>query len=262
MSTWDLMMQSFGVLRRDKQLVIFPVLSAIAAIAISVPFVLALFASGEQPHEWTWNTVAFCLLWYFCCNAAIIFFNCALAASAQIYFDGGTPTLGQGISQAATRAPAILAWALVTSFVGVFLRWVDERSGLLGKIVVGLIGVAWNVATYLIVPVLVIEDVGVMDAIRRSSELLKKTWGEQLISVITFGWFGLLCAVPGIIIGAIGFNGFWPLIPVAVLYFMVMMAAFSAAAQIFRVALYRYAITGEAPNGFTTPGLQGAMRPR
>jgi hypothetical protein len=255
------MLQSFRVLRRDKQLVIFPILSAIAAIVVSVPFVLMLFATGE-PHEWNLNSVALCLLWYFCANSAIIFFNCALAASAQTYFNGGTPTLGEGISQAASRAPAILAWAMVTSTVGVFLRWVDDRSGLLGRIVVGLIGMAWNIATYLIVPVLVMEDVGVMDAIRRSGELLRKSWGQQLIGGIAFGWFGLLCAIPGVVIGAIGMNGFWPLIPVAVAYFIVMAACFSAAGQIFRVALYRYATTGQAPDGYTNDGLRGAIRTR
>jgi hypothetical protein len=260
MSSWDLMIRSFRVLRQDKQLVLFPILSAIAAIAISVPFVLALFLTGEP--QWNLNSLALCLLWYFCANVAIIFFNCALAASAREYFVGGTPTLGQGIGQAASRLPSILAWAMVTSTVGVFLRWLDDRAGLVGKIVIGLMGMAWNIATYLIVPVLVFEDTGVMDSIRRSGELLRKTWGQQLCGAIAFGWFGLLCAVPGIVIGAVGANGFWPLIPVAVLYFIVMAASFSAAGQIFRVALYQYATTGQAPDGYTNDGLHGAVRTR
>ena len=83
MSSWDLMMRSFRVLRRDKQLVLFPILSAIAAIAISVPFVLALFAAGEP--RWSVSSTALCLLWYFCGNTVVIFFNCALAASARTY---------------------------------------------------------------------------------------------------------------------------------------------------------------------------------
>jgi hypothetical protein len=261
MSSWDLMFRSFRVLRQDKQLVIFPILSAVATIAVSAPFALALFSSGE-PREWTVNTIALSLLWYFCANAAIIFFNCALAASARTYFAGGTPTLGQGISDAASRAPAILAWAMVMSTVGVFLRWVDDRAGLLGRIVIGLIGIAWNMATYLIVPVIVFEDLGVMESVRRSSELLRKTWGQQLIGGIAFFWFGLLFTIPGIVIGAIGMSGFWPLIPVAVAYFIVMAAAFSAASQIFRVALYQYATTGQAPNGYTNDGLHGAIRTR
>jgi hypothetical protein len=133
---------------------------------------------------------------------------------------------------------------------------------LIGKIAVALIGVAWNIATYLIVPVLVFEDLGVMESIRRSTELLRKTWGQQIVGGIAFFWFGLLFTVPGIVLGAIGVATFWPLIPVAVAYFIVMAASFSAAGQIFRVALYRYATTGQAPDGYTGEGLHGAVRTR
>jgi hypothetical protein len=261
MSSWDLMMRSFGVLRRDKELVLFPILSAIAAIAVSAPFAFALLRTGESPH-WNVNTAAITFLWYFCANFAIIFFNCALAACAQTYFDGGTPSLGQGIGQAAGRVPAILAWAMVTSTVGIFLRWLDERAGLIGRIAIGLLGMAWSMATYLIVPVLVIEDRGVMESIRRSGELLRKTWGEQLIAGITFFWAGFAAVIPGIVIGVIGMNGFWPLIPVAVLYFIAVSATISAARQVFNVALYRYATTGEPPAGFSGDAMRSALRPR
>jgi len=255
------MMRSFRVLGRDKQLVLFPVLSAIAALMISAPFAIALFRR-EGPLVWNANTAAILFLWYLCANFAIVFFNCALAACAQVFFNGGVPSLGQGIGQAAGRAPAILAWAAVASTVGVFLRWLDDRAGLIGRIVIGLIGIGWSMATYLIVPVLVLEDRGVLESIRRSGELLRKTWGEQLIAGITFFWAGLLAAIPGIVIGVIGMNGFWPLIPVAALYFAALAATVSAARQVFNVALYRYATTGEPPEGYSVDALRGAMRPR
>jgi hypothetical protein len=261
MASWDLMLRSFRVLRRDKELALFPVLSALAAAAVSVPFFLTLF-SGGAPHRWDPATILAFFVWYCAANFVMIFFNCALAASAQTFFEGGEPSLGQGISQAASRAPAILFWAVVSSTVGIFLRWLDERAGLIGRIVIGLLGMGWNMATYLIVPVLVIENRGALESIRRSGELLRKTWGEQICAVIAFGWAGLLFAIPGIVIGALGMNGFWPLIPIAVLYFVALAAAFSAARQIFTVALYRYATTGEPPDGYTGEALRGAIHPR
>jgi hypothetical protein len=259
--TWDLMMRSFRVLRRDKQLVLFPVLSALAGLAVSVPFFLAIFTAREGLHWDTWTGVLG-FAWYCAANFAMIFFNCALAASAQKFFDTGEASVGDGISQAASRTGSIFAWAVVSTTIGLLLRWVEDRSGWIGRIVIAVIGIGWTMVTFLIVPVLVIEDVGVMDSIRRSSDLLRRTWGEQLISGVTFMWAGLLCALPGIVIGAIGMNGFWPLIPVAVLYFVAMAAVFTAARQVFTVALYRYATTGQAPDGFTTLGLRNAIRPR
>jgi len=261
MGSWDLMMRSFRVLRSHKQLVVFPILSATAAIAVSVPFILALFAVG-QPRHWDAATIGVTFLWYCCANFVMVFFNCALAASTQTLFNGGEPTLGDGMRQAAGRAPSILMWAMVSSTVGMVLRWLDERAGLVGRIVIGILGIGWNMATYLIVPVLVIEDRGIMESIRRSGELLRKTWGEQIRGALAFFWFGLLLAVPGIVLGAIAMNGFWPLIGVAVLYFVALAAACSAARQIFTVALYRYATTGLPPEGYTGEGLQGAVRVR
>jgi len=258
---WDLMKRSFGVLRRDKQLMLFPVLSALAALAVSVPFFLAIFRSGE-PRHWDASTAIVCFAWYCAANFIMVFFNCALAACAQKYFDGREATLGDGLAEAAGRWTSILLWAAVSSTIGVVLRWLEDRAGFIGKIVIAIFGIGWNMATYLIVPVLVIEDSGVMESIRRSGELLKRTWGQQLIGAIAFGWVGLACAVPGIVIGAAGMAGFWPLIPVAVLYFVALGAAFSAAGQIFRVALYRYATTGQAPDGFTGDGLRAAIHPR
>ena len=258
---WDLMKRSFGVLRRDKQLMLFPVLSALAALAVSVPFFLAIFGSGEHRPWDAWTAIAY-FTWYCSANFVMVFFNCALAGCAQKFFDGAEASLGDGLSMAAARSWNIFMWALVSSTIGVILRWIEDRAGLVGRIVIAIFGIAWNMATYLIVPVLVIEDMGVMESLRRSGELLKRTWGQQLIGGIAFFWVGLVFTVPGIVIGAIGFNGFWPLIPVAVLYFVAMAAAFSAAGQIFRVALYRYATTGQAPDGFTGEGLRGAIVPR
>ena len=261
MASWDLMIRSFGVLRRDKQLAVFPVLSALTAAAVSIPFFLALFGGGT-PQHWDPAKVLTVFVWFCSANFVMIFFNCALAASAQTFFEGGRPSLGQGISAAASRAPAILQWAAISSTVGVCLNWLNERTGPVGRIAVSLFGLSWNMATYLIVPVMVIENRGAIESIRRSTQLLRKTWGDQLCATIAFGWAGLLFAIPGVVVGAIAMNGYWPLLPVAVLYFVVMVTVFNAASQIFTVALYRYATTGEAPDGYDGDGLRAAIHPR
>src|SRR5947199_9061469 len=98
MNSWDLMKRSFRVLRQDKQLAIFPVLSTVAAIAVSIPFVVALSA-GSGPRRWDPASIAILFGWYCCANFAMVFFNSALAACAQTFFEGGEPSLGQGISQ-------------------------------------------------------------------------------------------------------------------------------------------------------------------
>ena len=254
--TWSLIKQSLAVLRRDKKLALFPVLSALAAVAVSAPFWVALFAAAPaESSHWTPATYAWMFLWYCALSFVIIFFNCALVACAQVRFAGGEPSIMGGIYQAGSRTGHILLWAVASSTVGVILRAVEERAGWVGRIVAALFGIGWSLATYLIVPVLVFEDRGLVDSVHRSSQLLRETWGEQLVAGIHFGWMGLLAAIPGIVLGAI----YWP---AGILYFLTLAVVMTAAREIFVVALYRYAVSGEAPEGYSTESMNGAFRRR
>ena len=263
MMTWNLVSQSFRLLCRDKKLLIFPVLSAIGAAALAVPFLLALF--GMRPADglhWGPNTWLFVFLWYCGASFITIFFNCALAACVQLRFAGQDATLGDGLRRAASRVHTILLWSLISATVGHIARVVEARAGWTGRLIIGVFGLGWGLSTYLVVPVLVMEEAGVVDSIRRSASLLRQTWGEQIISGLAFGWLGLLFAVPGIVLGVLGANGYPIFIVPAVLWFATMLAAFTAASEIFTVALYRYATTGQPPAGYDAATMGSALRRR
>jgi uncharacterized protein DUF6159 len=261
--TWNLVSQSFRLLRSDKKLLVFPVLSAIGAAALALPLLSAVF--GMRPgrgFQWGPDTWLFFFLWYWGASFITIFFNCALAACVQMRFAGQDPTLADGLRRAASRVDTILMWSLVSATVGQIARAMEERAGWIGRLIIGTVGLGWGMATYLVIPVLVMEDAGVMDSVRRSSSLLRQTWGEQLISGIAFGWLGLLVAIPGVVLGVVGANGHPLFIVPAIAWFATMAAAFTAAREIFTVALYRYATTGEPPNGYDAATLGTALRPR
>jgi hypothetical protein len=262
--SWDLIGESFAVLRKDKKLVLFPILSALSALAIAAMYFLPLFHMGVLEQYKAYRTVdptvyAWLFLWYCTNYFVIIFFNCALAACAQIRFSGGEPTLGAGMAQAGWKIPSILMWAVITSTVGVILQAIQERSSWLGKIISGMLGIAWAMATYLIVPVLIFEEDGVFGSIQRSSALLRNTWGEQIMSGFGFGLPSLLLAIPGILLGLVG-HRLHPLgFLIAVPYFLLLSAVMSAVRGIFVVALYRYATEGEAPAGFSSGNFKDAF---
>jgi hypothetical protein len=261
--TWNLVLQSFRLLRRDKKLLLFPILSAIGVAALAIPFLLVVF--GMRPAgDGHWGPYAWLLVFlsYWGACFVTIFFNCALAACVQMDFAGEGATLGDGLRRAASRVRAILLWSLVSATVGQFTKILESRAGWTGRLMMGIVGLGWGMATFLIVPVLVMEESGVMDSVRRSASLVRQTWGEQLVYGLAFGWLGLLFAVPGIVLGALGANGYPIFIVPAILWFATMIAAFTAASEIFTVALYRYATTGEAPSGYDAGTLGGALRRR
>jgi hypothetical protein len=262
--SWELISQSFAILRQDKKLILFPILSGLSTLAVAAMYFIPLYQMGiisqyTEQRQVDPTVYAWIFLWYCTNYFVIIFFNCALAACAQIRFSGGEPTLGAGMAAAASKLLSIMLWAVVAATVGTILRAIEERSEWLGKLVSGLLGVAWAVVTYMIVPVLVFEDKGVFESIQRSGELLRKTWGAQVGSCFGFGIPYLMLAIPGLALGVVGIRlhplGFIP----AVLYFLLLAAVMSAVRGIFAVALYRFVTEGEAAAGFSHVVLNGAF---
>ena len=187
--SWGLVKASATVLRQDKELMLFPLISLAALAVVVACFALPVIglgaldglsgAGGKSPAVYV---VAF--LFYFSQYFVIFFFNVALVGAAMIRLDGGNPTLGDGIRVATSKIVSIAGYALIAATVGMVLRAIQERVGFVGKIIVGLLGIGWTVATYLVVPVLAARDVGPIDAVKESAALLKKTWGENVIGQV------------------------------------------------------------------------------
>src|SRR4029077_13330612 len=104
----------------------------------------------------------------------------------------------------AARLPVIAGWALVSATVGLILRIIEDRSARIGQIVAALLGMAWTVVSFLVVPILVIENKGPIAALKDSTALLKKTWGEQLVSNFSFGMIFFLLALPAFALFILG----------------------------------------------------------
>ena len=145
---------------------------------------------------------------------------------------------------------------------------VQERVGFIGRIVVGMLGAGWSIATYLVVPVLVARDVGPIDAIKESGRILKDTWGENLVGQAGLGVAFTLIQVLVVLVGvavtiAMAMVGNVALILLAIaLLVMAVLLTFlvhSALSGIYAAALYRFATHGDQNSGFAPGMLQSAF---
>jgi hypothetical protein len=270
--SWELAKGSFRVLRSDKELLIFPFLSFIALVIVSISFFLPFMWVGgvtsAENGEANIASYVIAFLFYVVAYTVTFLFQTALVGAAMIRLDGGDPTVGDGFRIALSRLPKIIVYAVIAATVGMILRWISERAGIVGQIVGGILGFAWSVATFLVVPVLVVENVGPFEAIKRSTGYLKRTWGEQLIGNVGIGLvFGLLMVLVIFAGGALLFLLFQAsvalgLVGVAALVLVVGALALigSALGGIFTASVYRYATKGDAGPMFNNQVVAQAFR--
>jgi len=267
---WELLKQSFNVLVNDKQLLVFPVFSAIATMVVCLSFIAPLILTGAYQHfgdNGRATTIDYLVVFafYYCNYFVVIFFNSALVAAANICLAGGHPKVSDALSLAAGRIHRIAMWALVAATVGLILRTLQERLGKIGRFVVALLGTAWSLLTYFIVPVIIFEDLDMMESVQRSGRLFKETWGEEVAGGLSLGVIYLLLIVPGFALMFLGFIA-RPLLLVGILlgivYFLLFATMVSALKSIFTVALYRYAVWKQVPPQFTPELIQNAWLPK
>lgn len=257
-----LMQASWSVLRQDRELILLPILAALSSLALVALLVFGVLwddiraaADGGAlpqygPGMWVLSGIVGYVL-----SFVAIFFNVAIICAADERMRGGDPTLGSAMRAAAGHARAIAPWALVSVIIQSVIRAIEERGGVVGKIAGTVLGVGWALVTYLILPVLVFEGVGVREALTRSKDLFKRTWGETVsgeLGLSLVGFLAVLVALPFLLV--VGGGGQPQMVALAVglgiVWLVIVGAVLSALSAVFRLALYRYATEGETPAEF------------
>jgi hypothetical protein len=255
----EMLKQSLRVLKLDKELALFPVVSAITSmVLLSVVGVAAFLVLGQTNGADTKISgpaeIVVLFVVYFVTYAVSVFFNAGLVAAAIERFQGGDPTFGSGMRAASRRLPAILAYAAIAATVGVILRLISERSNIVGRILIAIVGFAWSLAVIFIAPVLVMKQLGPIESIKESANTFKRVWGEDVIGSFSITLalipLTLLAIVPAIASFFLVQTSVWFLlagIVISALALLALMIVGSTCQSIFNAALYLYATSGQAP---------------
>lgn len=257
---WELAKMSLGVIRKDKEILIFPLLSLIALGVIAASFIGGIFftmgfGGFTSPLGIMLLAVMYLLLYFI-----IIYFNVALIGCAMIRFEGGDPTVRDGFKTSNGNLGAIFKWAMISATVGMILRAIQSRLKFAGRVVAAIAGLAWSIATYFAVPVLIYEKTSVFGAVKRSAHLLRSTWGEMIVGGLGLGLIFLLLGLLGfvpLVVGAMvgGISGLIVGLIISLFYWLILACIASAATSAFHAALYRYATTKKIAPGFTEEAL-------
>jgi hypothetical protein len=277
--SWNIAKLTFTVIWQDKEMLLFPFFATMASVlyvaAILVPSgVLQVFGEGGAVGA-AWGVLEYAILFTVYLGLAFIatFFNVCVVYTTKTRFEGGDATFMDSIRFGMSKIIIIFQWSLLASTVGLALAMLErlaERLGGVGGIVVKIIrsvlGVVWSVVTLFVVPVMVYENVSPTQAVRRSKNILKKTWGESLARTFGLGaiQFLSILTVIGITagLGTLAPPGPGTLLVLAFggLCALSVILVFNVANTVFNTALYVYANTGEEPTAFDAKVLVGALK--
>ena len=263
---------SWKVLRKDRELLLLPVLSFLASIVVLallwLPTLSAIDTSGLADESGDPGAVLIVVgvISAMAMSIISVFFNGALVAGAHERLSGGDPTVRSALGRALSRLSGLLPWAIITGTVGLILQAARERAGWMGRFVVNMVGMAWQTATFLVVPAIVIDDHGAVSGLKASAALLKRTWGENIAARVGFGLLGIVAIIPAVIVlfatGALGGAALVVGILLAVPYLALVVVVLTALNAVFQTALYLYATTGSVPAGFDDSNLQASFSTR
>lgn len=271
--SWDLLGQSFTVLKTDKELIWLPVVSAIFCLsATAVIFSWSLLVMGPihsipgdiGAQKLFYQQMApFVFLFYLVTYSIVTFFNVALVSIASNRLAGGRATLDYGLQVAWNRKWRIIQWALMAATVGMLLKMLEQR---LSRFIASVIGFVWTLASFFVIPLLAAEDIGPVEALCRSAEIFRDVWGEEVVGGFNFGIIFLVLSLPGLLLPFVsirfGKAGLFMGIALMTIYLLLLAVVNSAAQGIFVAALYRYATTQQVSGGFQLDDLAGAWQPK
>ncbi len=266
--TFSLMKMSWGVLMKDRELLFFPAFTGIGLILVLGVFfgIASMTGSIERldsdTAELTLMDVALYVLAFFSAYFVVIFFNAALISAALERLRGGDPNVSSGLAHALAHIHTLLGWSIIAATVGLILQLLraNQRSSI-ARIVIDMIGGVWEFLTFFVIPILVSENVGPFGAIKRSSGLVRKTWGRQITASFGFMIVYILAVIvgllPAFVVGMLWSTG---AIVVGVFTVGLALCTVQALEGIFKAALYEFAM-GEKPAEFDLRTLQNAYRP-
>jgi hypothetical protein len=256
---------SWLVVKKDRELLWLPVISFLCSLVVMVVFGLGMLGIGLPKQGETVSPGSYVLgfFMYVALSFVTIYFNAAVIGTAMKRLRGEDAKISDGLALARQHIGKIFVWAVLTATVGMILRQLQERAGIVGRILIGIVGIAWSVLTYFVVPVLLFEPVGVGESIKRSTQIFRERWGEQFIGNATITLAVILIGIPVVLVGGL-LAAVVPPVGIVVLIISIgaLMAIGAACSGVFNAALYRYATTGEASGAFSVEDMNASFRPR
>ena len=253
---------SWRVLRDQPSLLVVPLVATVVQVTTAVTYILGVGEHRLGSGSTSAVVVKFFPL-YFAVSLISAFASAVVVTAANARMSGEPVCLAYAVRRSLAVLPQLIGWSLLSATVGTLLRVIESRVPLAARIITAIAGIVWSLATFLAIPVVVLEKRQPIDAVRRSGKMFRARWGEALVSD---GVCGLMVFVVTLPLLALAFLAMAVSLVLGVVLAICVIggaiAMSSALNGIVLTAAYRYAAFGEVGGGFTQADLALAFRSR
>ncbi len=263
---WGLTKKSWTLLNEHRELIRFPLYGAVA----TVPLAILFFGPGLYllDKDSLAGAIPLLVIGVYVLSVVGFYFSVGLAAAANMIFDGRPATVADGLAVSRANFSQICGWAALSTAISVLMGVLENQGGIAGNVAARLVGMAWSLVTFLAVPVIAIEGTGPLQTLKRSASIFRQRWGQQITGNIAIGAAVFLIGVLPAIVLIVAGVALWSsasflgalLVVIGALVLAIAMLVSRALSGVFGVALYRYALDGQAVGGFTQDELESAVR--
>lgn len=259
---WELTKKSWSVVREHPKLLRLTITGGLMALLVALVvggpgvWLSASDIDSTRVVGWVLLGLATYLASFF-----VIYFNVALAAAADEALAGREPDLRSAKARARQQLPAIAGWAFVSVVVSLLISAVRNRGGNAGSILGAVGAAAWGFVTFFVVPVLALEGIGPIAAMKRSANLVRQKWGQQVTGNVAIGGIATVVSIVGalavaggivLLVSGVATNVVIGVVLVVVGGLVTITGAVVTGAMrgVFGVALYHFSVDDEARGPF------------
>jgi hypothetical protein len=258
------LMQSLSFIGDNKDLIWLPVLSFVLSIVLVLATIGGIiFGIPKGPDSLLFSILSVAVA-YGVIAFVVLFIHSWLISCVYKRLAGEPGRLSEGYRATVKRIPQIIAWALVSATVGLLLQLIESFNDLIGDIVAAVLGFAWGLAVYFVIPVIIVDGCGPFAAIKKSSTIFGKNWRKM---VNCYFWLSAVFLIAIVLVYAIEYvdppllKALNPAIYIPLIIVFLIAASFFSRLfnAIVQSALYLYYVEKKVPKGFDEALLKQAF---
>lgn len=262
-SGFQLLPTCWSVLAGEPALLLVPLVVLVVTIGILLGYAELLGGLGQVVSNNKYSTAVRVFPVLALTSAVASIGQAVIVSAATERLQGKPSTLSSAWTATLGQLPRLVFFGIVLAGERTLTGLLRGKRWSVGTLAANAIDRAWDFATFLVIPIILFEDVPVFAAVKRSGQLVASRWGTQLTARSVLGLALFVVCLP---LFVLGFALCTVSVPIGVGFLILVLVAdmvlAAAMTGVLSAAMYRFAMTGLVVPGFREADMWAAFSHR